>query len=203
MRVSRMSRVSAGEGDHGRGRRGGLGVQDMERLELGAAVAQHALVGDRVPAIDRLGLMPDHRHRRRARHARPLEVAHGGPAKVVGDPARQACQPAGGRPRAAKALDGLPVAVKSQGTTRPVASSTAWVWASWASRTARSRGVSGNIRPFRFFVSPGSRRSQPAARSTCARWRVRSSDFTRQPVRYATSNTGRRSTERCGATAAH
>jgi CDP-6-deoxy-D-xylo-4-hexulose-3-dehydrase len=34
--------------------------------------------------------VPDHRHRRRARHADPFEVPNGGPAEVVQDAPRQA-----------------------------------------------------------------------------------------------------------------
>ena len=43
------------------------------------------------------------------------------------------------------------------------------------------------VRPSSDFDSPGSRRSHPLTRSTCARCRVSSSDLIRQPVMYAVS----------------
>ena len=49
---------------------------------------------------------------------------------------------------------------------RPSARSKALVATRCASRTFRSSGVNGNMRPSEFLVSPGSNRSQPLTRST-------------------------------------
>ena len=57
--------------------------------------------------------------------------------------------------------------------------------------------------PSPFLVSPGSRRSHPLRRSTWIHRRVKISDFTRQPVSFATSNTARRSSGRWARTASN
>ena len=57
----------------------------VERLYPLRAGVEVGLGDDRVPAVDALRLVADHRHRRRARHARALKVPHRGPAEVVRD----------------------------------------------------------------------------------------------------------------------
>src|SRR5713226_10412857 len=56
----------------------------VERRELCCTLLEHRFVGDLVAPIDRFRAVPDHRHSRRARDARPFEIANGGPAEIVG-----------------------------------------------------------------------------------------------------------------------
>src|SRR5206468_10723299 len=56
---------------------------------------------------------------------------------------------------------GLPFRRNTQGTIRDWACSILLVYSRCRSSTVRNVGVSGNILPERFFVSPGSSRSQP------------------------------------------
>ena len=51
------------------------------RVESFGSLSVHGLIDDRVAAIDALGLMADHRHRRRAWHPRPFRAANRGPSK--------------------------------------------------------------------------------------------------------------------------
>src|SRR6266436_3858597 len=71
--------------------------------------------------------------------------------------------------------------MNNQGMRAPVIFSAAVVRSRWCWSTARRSGVSANWRPSSFLVSPGSRRSHPLRKSTWGHWRVRISDFTRQP----------------------
>ena len=98
-------------------------LPSMERGQLGGPFLQHGRVDDGVPPIDRLGLVSHHRHGRRPRHPRPLEVAHSRPSEVVGDAARDTSLPAGSLPRPPEVTNRLPVPVEYPGddsTTRPL-----------------------------------------------------------------------------------
>ena len=81
-------------------------------IDLRGRVAQRAGIDDRVPAIDRLGLVSDHRHRRGPRHAVVFEVPHRGPAEVVEDAPGYAGVGARSLERAAEVADGRAVTMK-------------------------------------------------------------------------------------------
>jgi hypothetical protein len=56
-------------------------IQFLGRLPAGG------FVDDGISMVDGLGLVPNHRHRRGARHAGPLEIADGCSAEVMGNAA--------------------------------------------------------------------------------------------------------------------
>jgi hypothetical protein len=74
-------------------RRGDFGVlailsrRELRRryVEKQTSILEHGLVCDRVTAIDGFGLVADHRHRGRPRHAGSLQVANRRAAEVVED----------------------------------------------------------------------------------------------------------------------
>lgn len=57
----------------------------MECFELGSTVPEHALIRNGVPAVDRLRLVADHSHRRRAGHTGSFEIPDRRPAEVMRD----------------------------------------------------------------------------------------------------------------------
>jgi len=63
----------------------------MERGEAGRGIAQHGLIRDRVAAVDALGLVADHLHRRLAIDADPSEIPHRRSPEVVGDLSHETC----------------------------------------------------------------------------------------------------------------
>ena len=71
-------------------------------IETFCRFVEVALRNDRIPAIHGLGLVPDHRHGDRPRHARALEAPGGCPPEVVLDVGRDAGRQACAVPRAAK-----------------------------------------------------------------------------------------------------
>jgi len=48
----------------------------MEHGQSGGGIAQHCFIRDRVPAVDALGLVADHLHRRLPIDADPSEIPH-------------------------------------------------------------------------------------------------------------------------------
>ena len=64
-----------------------------ERCELVTAFAEHRLVHDRVPSIERLCPHAHHRHRSGPRHVSAFEIADGRSPEVVRNPAREGDPP--------------------------------------------------------------------------------------------------------------
>ena len=77
----------------------------MKGRELNRRLLQHRGIRDRVAAIDGFRLVTRHSHRRAARYAGTLQVAHRGPTKIVDQPAGDAGVSAGCTPSPAKVLD--------------------------------------------------------------------------------------------------
>src|SRR5438132_1680514 len=95
--------------------RRGISLGLVECRELRRPLSEHALVRDRVPAIDRLGLVPDHLHRGRPWNSSPFKVPDCRSAEIVRDSVWDAGETTSRLPRSPKLLDRFPVPVEEPG----------------------------------------------------------------------------------------
>ena len=58
----------------------------MELIQFGRSLFHGPLIGDGIPPINRLGLMPDHFHRVTAGNTGTLQIADSGPPKIMWNP---------------------------------------------------------------------------------------------------------------------
>src|SRR2546422_921419 len=77
----------------------------MESRELHRRFLQHSRVGDRIPSINRLGLVTGHSHRSATGYPSTFKITDRGPAEVMDKPAGDARSFASVGPRAAEVLD--------------------------------------------------------------------------------------------------
>jgi hypothetical protein len=84
-------------------------------LDPARRVPEVLLVHDRVPAIDRLRLVPRDAHGHRAGDPGPFEVPHRAATQIMEQGPRETGRLAGLAPRASEFLDGLAPSVEDRG----------------------------------------------------------------------------------------